>query len=709
MREKQTGKGKDWKHMMIAMGVGILVNLLLSFGCYMLGLPLYLDTIGTISVAAMGGAFAGIVTGVASSLLCTLFNEYAVYYTLIQVLIAGATTIFMWSGKQKNRGITFLYLMFITGFGGVLGTVFQWVLLGGPQFTSVAEASAGISAQTGLSVFASSILVSTGLNFVDKGITAGFASFIYYAVPDTLKTSIWNGGWRQTPLSRENIKELEDMSRGQRKSMQRRMSLLITFASAAVALAMGWISIKIYYDNSRKEYTGKAESAAKFAATVVDPNMIDEYLRKGESTKGYKETEDLLYRIKENAGGIEYLYFVRIERDGIYYIFDLDTEKVKGYECGEKTEFEPAFEPYRTELINGEEIPPIESKGIFGWILSVYIPVKDAYGRTVCYSCADVSMHFFSGYVLNFLLKTLFIFSGFFFLILAYGLWISRYCIIFPISSMTAHTVGFIKHSDDTKELDRKVREIKTLKINTGDEVEALYTSICEMAEGMAEEMKAVRYYAKATAQMQNGLIITMADMVENRDSDTGAHVQKTAAYVKIILDGLKRKGYYLEKLTEKFMTDVEMSAPLHDVGKINISDTILNKPGKLDEKEYEIMKTHTTAGKEILEKAISKVKGENYLKEARNMAAYHHERWDGKGYPEGLKGEVIPLSARIMAVADVFDALSSPRVYKPAFPFEKAISIIEEGSGSQFDPKCVEAFMDSLKEVKLVLKKYHD
>ena len=176
---------------------------------------------------------------------------------------------------------------------------------------------------------------------------------------------------------------------------------------------------------------------------------------------------------------------------------------------------------------------------------------------------------------------------------------------------------------------------------------------------------------------------------------------------MKIIAEGLKRKGYYVEKLTPKFISDVVMSAPLHDVGKINISDTVLNKPGKLTDEEYEIMKTHTIHGREIMEKAISTVQGESYLKEARNMAAYHHERWDGKGYPEGLHGQVIPLSARIMAVADVFDALVSPRVYKPAFSVEKAVQIIEEGAGTQFDPKCVEVFLESLPDVKRIMIKY--
>ena len=261
---------------------------------------------------------------------------------------------------------------------------------------------------------------------------------------------------------------------------------------------------------------------------------------------------------------------------------------------------------------------------------------------------------------------------------------------------------------DDEKELARNVKELRSLDIRTDNETEMLYRSLCKMTMSNAEQIHDIKNLSDSTMMMQDGLIITMANMVESRDSDTGAHIQKTAAYVKIIVEGLYRKGYYAGKITPKFMSDVVRSAPLHDVGKINISDSILNKPGKLTDEEFAIMKTHTTAGKKILEDAISTVQGESYLKEARNMAAYHHERWDGKGYPEGIHGEVIPLSARIMAVADVFDALTSPRVYKKAFPLDEALKLLEEGSGTQFDPKCVEVFMESLPEVKLVLNKYN-
>jgi len=135
------------------------------------------------------------------------------------------------------------------------------------------------------------------------------------------------------------------------------------------------------------------------------------------------------------------------------------------------------------------------------------------------------------------------------------------------------------------------------------------------------------------------------------------------------------------------------VAAPLHDIGKIHIPDAVLNKPGKLTEEEFEVMKTHTTAGEELLTHAKAELGESGYLNTAVEMAAYHHEWWNGKGYPYGISGEEIPLCARIMAVADVFDALTSKRCYKSAMPLEKAYAIIREESGTHFDPAIVEAF----------------
>ena len=200
-------------------------------------------------------------------------------------------------------------------------------------------------------------------------------------------------------------------------------------------------------------------------------------------------------------------------------------------------------------------------------------------------------------------------------------------------------------------------------------------------------------FYHEQVSNMQSGLIKFMAEVVENRDDNTGGHIRRTAEYVESIAKELKKQGIYSDILTDRYMSDMIVAAPLHDIGKIHIPDAVLNKPGKLTEEEFEIMKTHTTAGEELLIRAKEELGESGYLNTALEMAAYHHEWWNGKGYPYGICGEEIPLCARIMAVADVFDALTSKRCYKSAMPLEKACAIIKEESGTHFDPAVVEAF----------------
>lgn len=196
---------------------------------------------------------------------------------------------------------------------------------------------------------------------------------------------------------------------------------------------------------------------------------------------------------------------------------------------------------------------------------------------------------------------------------------------------------------------------------------------------------------------IQKGIITSIATVVEERDESTGSHIARTVDYVSALIKKMKKQDKYAANKNE-YYENITLAAPMHDIGKIKIPDAILNKPGKLTEEEYEIMKKHSVYGADIIEKTMKGVEEESYYEVACNIAKYHHERYDGKGYPEGLKGEEIPLEARIMALADVYDALVSERVYKKAYPKEEAIRIIIEGRGTQFDPLLTELFLQCIK-----------
>ena len=194
--------------------------------------------------------------------------------------------------------------------------------------------------------------------------------------------------------------------------------------------------------------------------------------------------------------------------------------------------------------------------------------------------------------------------------------------------------------------------------------------------------------------KIQNSVISSLATVVEERDENTGGHIMRCEIYVEKLLDRMKSEGSYLQ-LTKEYRSYIAMAAAMHDIGKIKIPDRILNKPGRLTDEEYDIMKKHSIYGAEIIRKTMGDIEETDYITVAYNIARYHHERYDGKGYPDGLKGEDIPLEARVMALADVYDALISERVYKKAFSVEKAKEIILDGSGTQFDPCLVPLFLE--------------
>lgn len=206
---------------------------------------------------------------------------------------------------------------------------------------------------------------------------------------------------------------------------------------------------------------------------------------------------------------------------------------------------------------------------------------------------------------------------------------------------------------------------------------------------------------------IQNNTINALANLVESRDSDTGNHVKRTSIYVKLLATATKKAGLHTDYLTEEKINILEKAAPLHDIGKIVVPDYILKKPGKLTDDEFDLMKKHTIEGNRIVTEVLGLGNDREYINTAKEIATSHHEKWNGSGYPYKISGEAIPLSARLMAFADVFDALVSPRCYKEPFSIDKAFEIIQKDSGTHFDPELVPIFFSLRNELELVMKTY--
>ncbi|MDR2452808.1 MAG: response regulator [Candidatus Accumulibacter sp.] len=214
-----------------------------------------------------------------------------------------------------------------------------------------------------------------------------------------------------------------------------------------------------------------------------------------------------------------------------------------------------------------------------------------------------------------------------------------------------------------------------------------------ELALYNADLQGRVRQQTGHILELQNSVLSTVADLVEFRDDVTGGHINRTREYLRLLVEALKRENIYQEQALSWDMDLLLSSSQLHDVGKIAINDAILNKPGRLTPEEFSVMKTHVLIGLRIIEKIERKTAEHAFLRHARTFIATHHEKWDGSGYPLGLSGEGIPLEGRLMAIADVYDALISRRPYKPPLGTDEAARIIIEGSGTHFDPTLVQVF----------------
>ena len=233
----------------------------------------------------------------------------------------------------------------------------------------------------------------------------------------------------------------------------------------------------------------------------------------------------------------------------------------------------------------------------------------------------------------------------------------------------------------------------------------AIFPTILLLGIYIGSENPSIRQLEMRSDEMLDGF----ATLVENKDSNTGGHIKRTRAYVNLILEEMKDDRHYRDVMCKDYMENVSNAAPLHDIGKIATPDSILQKPGKLTDDEYKIMKEHAAEGGKIIRQIFYNMDDAKFRQIAYEIARFHHEKYNGRGYPDGLVGEQIPLHARIMAIADVFDAVSQKRCYRDAMTLEDSFSIIEKGIGTDFDPNLARIFLNNKDEVVKLMKQFEE
>ena len=407
------------------------------------------------------------------------------------------------------------------------------------------------------------------------------------------------------------------------------LMILLAFLMLLTVTAVVVTSAVILERTTREHREQIIVNTARMAAARIDGDKVDGWLADGKDAV-YSATAEELENILHNTPYLQYLYVYQIREDGCHVVFDFDSvdeetgELVEGSALGDLIEFDESWEGLIPTLLAGGEIDTMESNDSYGWLLTRYEPVFDTGGKCVCYVGADLSMQGVQDYVVSYFIR------------------IAVIAVLF--------LAGCI---------------ILGMRLYIGTR--------------RADQMDALIAQQARDKELTREIIEAFAKVVDLKDSYTQGHSFRVAHYTEM----LAREMGFDEETVEKFHN----IALMHDIGKVGIPDSVLNKPGKLTDEEFALIKSHTTRGYDVLE-TIS------LMPEIAIGARSHHERPDGKGYPMGLKGDELPLVARIIAVADCFDAMYSNRPYRSRMNFDRVVSIITEVSGTQLSTPVVDAFL---------------
>ncbi len=471
----------------------------------------------------------------------------------------------------------------------------------------------------------------------------------------------------------------------------------ITYGFISIITVVGFVAIigYFYYINNNVKITEgyKADTGAQVTSQILKNVPLENYLKNGKDDK-YTEYEKALTQVCQDYGlRYIYVYIPDLKNNTVKVVFYVSDKgpTIPNRKLGTIVNW-TLSDVEREAFTKGKHDRFLEMNNALGHTVSKFAPVYynnesiAIVGSDVDFSIVykDITLNFakvFSLMALSLLLIYLILIS-----------YIKR-IVIYPITYISYKMNKFLKSG---------TTQIEPISITSEDE-------IASMADSFNEMVSKINTYIKKITDMQDETIFSLAKLAQSRDDDTGKHLERVKLYCKLLSDELAANSIYKDEISQERIETLMKASALHDIGKVGIPDKILLKQGRLTDEEYEVIKKHTTIGRDTLAEVHNQFGNNSFIEVGMIIAYCHHERWDGKGYPQGISGLDIPLEARIMALADVYDAISSKRVYKDAFPQEKCIQIIKEGRGTQFDPVLVDAFLaiqDKFLEARLEFEK---
>lgn len=459
----------------------------------------------------------------------------------------------------------------------------------------------------------------------------------------------------------------------------------ITIAFIIIFSVVGLFAFSGYYylakKTAKQEQITLAGHCARTAANLLHNAPINTFLDSGKNKIYYVYFSALKIICRNFNLKYLYVYVPDFKNNKLTMIFDINDESVQNVEDRDLGTIVPwKFTTAEHKAYFAEDERGFtETNNKFGHVITKYAVVYNNKNEPIALVGADVSVDRINHMILiNFLKGLIFIVC---LLAIIHGLLIQYLDRIFikPILQISSKMNNFIAENKPGHE---------PIQLNSSDELASMANSFNRMAAD-------INSFVKRISDMQMETIFSLAKLAQSRDDDTGKHLERVQQYCYLLAQKLSEDSPYSNYINDTFINNIVNASALHDIGKVGISDLILLKPGKLTPEEFAEIQKHTTIGYETLKEVHSKFGNNSFIEMGMIIAHSHHEKWDGTGYPQKLKGEEIPLAARIMAVADVYDALSTKRVYKDAFAQEKCIEIIKEGKGTHFDPVIVDAFLE--------------